>query len=65
MESVLVDWARIWPVPIAAPFKEDWPGFEYDLLRRNCCLFSKEFVEQLGTGPVPGWVAWTYNSRYL
>eukprot|EP00439_Symbiodinium_sp_Y106_P020512 s3687_g2.t1 len=41
---------------ILEQLKEDWPGFEYDLLRRNCCLFSKEFVEQLGTGPVPGWV---------
>lgn len=41
---------------ILEQLKEDWPGFEYDLLRRNCCLFSKEFVEKLGTGPVPGWV---------
>jgi len=36
--------------------KGDWPGFEYDLLRRNCVLFSAEFVQRLGVGPVPSWV---------
>ncbi|CAJ1386093.1 unnamed protein product [Effrenium voratum] len=34
----------------------DWPGFDYDLLRKNCCLFSKALVEKLGVGPVPSWV---------
>jgi hypothetical protein len=36
--------------------KEAWPGKDYDLLRRNCVLFSKEFVDKLGAGPVPPWV---------
>ncbi|CAE7193629.1 unnamed protein product [Symbiodinium pilosum] len=41
---------------IIEEMKEDWPGFEYDLLRRNCCLFSKALVDKLGVGPVPTWV---------
>ena len=36
--------------------KGDWLGLDYDLLRKNCCLFSKALVEKLGVGPVPGWV---------
>mmetsp|Transcript_94289 Transcript_94289/g.147363 ORF Transcript_94289/g.147363 Transcript_94289/m.147363 type:complete len:310 (+) Transcript_94289:33-962(+) len=36
--------------------KGDWPGFQYDLLRHNCVIFSKTFVDKLGCGPVPGWV---------
>jgi len=34
----------------------EWPGFEYDLLRKNCCYFSSAFVDKLGCGPVPSWV---------
>mmetsp|Transcript_11040 Transcript_11040/g.26563 ORF Transcript_11040/g.26563 Transcript_11040/m.26563 type:complete len:298 (-) Transcript_11040:20-913(-) len=41
---------------IIEEMKEDWPGFEYDLLRRNCCVFSKTLVEKLGVGPMPSWV---------
>lgn len=35
---------------------ETWPGSEYDLLRRNCVLFSDELCVQLGVGNVPHWV---------
>lgn len=35
---------------------EDYPGQEYDLLRRNCCHFADDFCQRLGVGPIPGWV---------
>jgi len=41
---------------IIEEMKQDWPGKDYDLLRRNCVLFSKDFVDKLGAGPVPAWV---------
>ena len=33
-----------------------WLGIDYDLLKKNCCIFSKELVDKLGVGPVPSWV---------
>jgi len=36
--------------------KPSWPGKDYDLLRKNCCVFTKEFVDKLGAGPLPTWV---------
>merc|ERR1719150_2557134 len=33
-----------------------WMGYEYDLLRKNCCHFSDEFAKELGVGPIPGWI---------
>jgi len=33
--------------------KATWPGFEYDLLRHNCVIFSSFFCEQLGVGAIP------------
>lgn len=41
---------------IIETLKEDWLGLDYDLLRKNCCLFSKELVQKLEVGPVPSWV---------
>mmetsp|Transcript_66175 Transcript_66175/g.190950 ORF Transcript_66175/g.190950 Transcript_66175/m.190950 type:complete len:456 (-) Transcript_66175:151-1518(-) len=35
---------------------EDYPGDDYDLLRRNCCHFAQDFAKRLGSGPMPGWV---------
>ncbi|CAD7931089.1 unnamed protein product [Amoebophrya sp. A25] len=35
---------------------ENWPGDDYDLLRRNCCHFADEFCLSLGVGPIPGWI---------
>ena len=35
---------------------EEWQAHDYNLLRRNCCSFSRTFVEELGVGPVPGWL---------
>jgi hypothetical protein len=34
----------------------DWLGSDYDLLRKNCCTFCADFVQRLGTKPVPSWV---------
>jgi len=34
----------------------EWKGTEYDLLRRNCVVFSNEFCQKLGVGSVPVWV---------
>lgn len=41
---------------IIEEMKESWPGKDYDLLRRNCVVFSKAFVDKLGADPVPPWV---------
>lgn len=34
----------------------EYPGPDYDLLRRNCCHFADAFVQQLGCGNIPSWV---------
>jgi hypothetical protein len=35
---------------------EEYPGDDYDLLRRNCCHFADDFCRRLGVGGIPGWV---------
>merc|ERR1712217_375569 len=35
---------------------EEYPGGDYDLLRRNCCHFADDFCKRLGVGGIPGWV---------
>mmetsp|Transcript_22054 Transcript_22054/g.42343 ORF Transcript_22054/g.42343 Transcript_22054/m.42343 type:complete len:461 (-) Transcript_22054:123-1505(-) len=35
---------------------EEYPGDDYDLLRRNCCHFADDFCRRLGAGRIPGWV---------
>eukprot|EP00929_Paragymnodinium_shiwhaense_P043537 TRINITY_DN22387_c0_g1_i1.p1 TRINITY_DN22387_c0_g1~~TRINITY_DN22387_c0_g1_i1.p1 ORF type:complete len:432 (+),score=77.67 TRINITY_DN22387_c0_g1_i1:134-1297(+) len=35
---------------------EEYPGNDYDLLRRNCCHFADDFCQRLGVGAIPGWV---------
>jgi len=35
---------------------EDYPGHDYNLLRRNCCHFADDFCIRLGVGGIPGWV---------
>jgi len=35
---------------------EEYPGDDYDLLRRNCCHFADDFARRLGCGGIPGWV---------
>lgn len=34
----------------------EWPGIEYDMLRRNCINWCDEFVTRLGAEPIPTWV---------
>lgn len=41
---------------LIAKLSAEWPGEEYDLLKRNCCHFSDTFCQELGVGPIPGWV---------
>ncbi|CAK9024068.1 unnamed protein product [Durusdinium trenchii] len=35
---------------------EEYPGDDYDLLRRNCCHFADDFTRRMGVGGIPGWV---------
>jgi hypothetical protein len=35
---------------------QEWQGREYDLLKHNCCSFSKAFCLELGVGEIPYWV---------
>lgn len=35
---------------------QDWPGSDYDILRRNCCHFSDALCRRLEVGQIPGWV---------
>ncbi|CAK0852127.1 unnamed protein product [Prorocentrum cordatum] len=35
---------------------EEYPGDDYDMLRRNCCHFADDFSRRLGAGRIPGWV---------
>jgi len=35
---------------------EEYPGDDYDLLRRNCCHFADDFCQRLGVSRIPGWV---------
>lgn len=34
----------------------EWPGSDYDLLKRNCCTFSDVLCVKLGVGHIPPWV---------
>jgi len=33
-----------------------WQAPDYDLLRKNCCSFSRAFCQELGVGEIPYWV---------
>jgi len=35
---------------------EEYPGDDYDLLKRNCCHFADEFTQRLGCGRIPKWI---------
>ena len=36
--------------------KPNWLASSYNVFKKNCCHFSKEFSIQLGVGDIPGWV---------
>lgn len=41
---------------VLAELREDYLGYEYDLLRQNCCHFADDFCQRLGAGRLPRWV---------
>eukprot|EP00927_Polykrikos_kofoidii_P079702 TRINITY_DN76510_c0_g1_i1.p1 TRINITY_DN76510_c0_g1~~TRINITY_DN76510_c0_g1_i1.p1 ORF type:complete len:458 (-),score=77.04 TRINITY_DN76510_c0_g1_i1:65-1438(-) len=41
---------------IISTLLEEYPGHDYDLLRRNCCHFADDFAQRLGVGRIPGWI---------
>eukprot|EP00929_Paragymnodinium_shiwhaense_P020045 TRINITY_DN13489_c0_g1_i1.p1 TRINITY_DN13489_c0_g1~~TRINITY_DN13489_c0_g1_i1.p1 ORF type:complete len:526 (-),score=66.59 TRINITY_DN13489_c0_g1_i1:154-1590(-) len=41
---------------IIAQMLEEYPGPDYDLLRRNCCHFADDFCLRLGVAGIPSWV---------
>ena len=41
---------------IISKMAPEWMAPSYDLLRKNCCSFAKEFAIELGVGSIPEWV---------
>lgn len=41
---------------IMAQMVEEYPGNDYDLLRRNCCHFADDLCHRLGVGSIPSWI---------
>jgi len=35
---------------------EEYPGDDYDILRRNCCHWADDFCKRIGVGRMPGWI---------
>lgn len=54
MRSTTADPEQI--ADIIAELIEEYPGDDYDLLRRNCCHFADDFCRRMGVGGIPGWV---------
>ena len=40
-------------VEILVDMMREWVGTDYDLLRKNCCIFSDALCIALGVGPIP------------
>lgn len=58
-QTVEMGHAHLKPEDIAyilAALVEEYPGDDYDLLRRNCCHFASDFTKRLGVGSIPGWI---------
>lgn len=55
MQFVLTQWrcARQFRRSIEG-LQDEWQGWTYDLLSRNCNHFCEALVEILGVGPLPG-----------
>eukprot|EP00633_Aureoumbra_lagunensis_P001274 CAMPEP_0197286420 /NCGR_PEP_ID=MMETSP0890-20130614/1835_1 /TAXON_ID=44058 ORGANISM="Aureoumbra lagunensis, Strain CCMP1510" /NCGR_SAMPLE_ID=MMETSP0890 /ASSEMBLY_ACC=CAM_ASM_000533 /LENGTH=355 /DNA_ID=CAMNT_0042754719 /DNA_START=131 /DNA_END=1198 /DNA_ORIENTATION=- len=41
---------------ILRKLKPLWRGPDYELLRKNCCFFCREFTIELGLGEIPQWI---------
>lgn len=58
-QTVVLKQTKVVPEDIAGIISnliEEYPGHDYDLLRRNCCHFADDFCRRLGVGGIPGWV---------
>jgi len=58
-QTVRLKWTKVPPEEIAdiiSDLIEEYPGEDYELLRRNCCHFADDFCKRLGVGGIPGWV---------
>jgi len=40
---------------VLSKLKREWPGLEYDLLRKNCVVFCASLLKELGLPPPPAW----------
>ena len=36
--------------------RQDWPGVDYNAIKRNCCHFCEDMLVRLGVGSLPPWV---------
>jgi hypothetical protein len=41
---------------ILEDLRPQWLASSYNIFRKNCCFFSREFAIQLGVGDIPEWV---------
>jgi len=58
-ESIEIGTTKMSPSDVGtllARLTDEWPGVQYDLLRRNCVLFSDALCQELGVGRIPSWV---------
>lgn len=58
-QTIFMGYTFLSPEEVAAllgDFIEEYPGDDYDLLRRNCCHFADEMCIKLGVGHIPSWI---------
>lgn len=58
-ETIVLQHSRLSAVAISnviSQMLEEYPGHDYDLLRRNCCHFADDLCQRLGVGGIPPWV---------
>lgn len=58
-ESIVMGDTKLNPKEVGAVLEkmmEEWPGTDYNLLRKNCVIFSDTFCQKIGVGNVPPWV---------
>eukprot|EP00429_Kryptoperidinium_foliaceum_P021882 CAMPEP_0176144568 /NCGR_PEP_ID=MMETSP0120_2-20121206/73613_1 /TAXON_ID=160619 /ORGANISM="Kryptoperidinium foliaceum, Strain CCMP 1326" /LENGTH=347 /DNA_ID=CAMNT_0017480959 /DNA_START=59 /DNA_END=1099 /DNA_ORIENTATION=+ len=56
-ETIRVGFTRMTKREVLSILRQlEWPGSDYDLLRRNCCHWCAEFARRLGADPLPPWL---------
>merc|ERR1719321_1562426 len=58
-QTVSMKYTKVAPEDVAELISlliEEYPGDDYDLLRRNCCHFADDFSRRLGAGRIPSWI---------